>query len=1687
MAFNRQRRTSDIANVVVADASRNVTLPADLTVTALVNAGLLKGNAAGKLVAAVAGTDFQSPISLTTTGTSGAATFVGGTLNIPQYQAQGSYITSLTGEATASGPGAASVTLSNAAVIGKVLTGLNITGGSVVATDTILTAFGKLQNQVNGLTGGVTYQGTWNASTNTPTLTSSTGTKGYYYVVSVAGSTNLNGVTDWKLGDWAIYNGTSWEKVDNTDAVVSVNGFTGAVSLTSDNVSEGSTNLYFTNTRARSAISLTTTGSSGASTYNSSTGALNIPNYTLAGLGGQAQLNGTGFVRMSGTTVSYISGTSAQFVKADGSLDSTAYTANTGTVTSVALATGTSGTDVNVSGSPITTSGTITLNIPDASSTARGLITTGTQTIVGQKTLYSGTTVFDSNQVSTLIEGRAGGTLYGGIFFGSFIQFNAYTSASSGFLWKNGASTNIMTLDQSGNLGVNTLAGTGTRMVVASSTGVLSTQAITTGTVTSVALATGSTGTDINVSGSPITSSGTITLNIPTASGSARGLLSSADWTTFNNKQAALTNPVTGTGASGQVAYFNGTTTVTGNNNFFWDITNSRLGIGINTPVQKLHVYGTTNSRVGVEGTTNYSAFQNINTSGNIYWGIDNSTGSDFTGVAYARFIYSEGAYPLITYVNGAERMRIASTGAATFSSTIASGGDITAPYDTTDKLIGIRFSATYYNGFVLNGTTRSTGIVSRSGDASDYIWFGTNAATERMRITNGGNLLVGTTNDQGYKLDVNGKSAFRGAMALTSGATGLPATAGGDLIIGGGYLSPTSGRIYFGDGTGWKLYISKRLSSVDTDLFTFQDNGNFGIGTNSPATQLHLSGSSVLRTTNTANTSGFDFGLIGGVSDATGYIYNRANAALVFGVNNAEQMRITTTGLGIGTASPSYKLDVVSGNGDGIVYRTSTRSIGIGQISSEPSLFWGSGTPLTFFSGSELMRITSDGNVGIGTTSPNYPLQVRRAGGAGSLGISIDGVGSTDRAVQYFAIQDSAAGVGAGHAFYYRGPSSTTDTLGYILDEVGYVGIGAASPDARLRVVGSYNGLQSIFGYTDGRGLAISTSIVAGTNEAGSVLNARGAGAGTVIFQTDGTERMRVNYDGNVGLGTTSPTSYANYTTLSLNGTSGGVIEFKKGDVQQARITNADDKVLQFVTDGSERMRITSGGNLLVGTTTDVGALLNVAGTVNVRSASPTLQLDRNGSYTWKVIVGNGTNYPLSTLNVVNNGNTAIATFLDNGNVGIGTTSPVTRFHVYATDASPSTTSDVGIATFHSSSSVQLQMGAIAASPYTFWMQTKQSTNSSATFPIALNPLGGDVGIGTAGPKTRAHISGSINSSSLATLGNANNSSAFLISNTDTDYGMLFGVLSTGSGWIQQQRVDTNATAYPLVIQPNGGNLLVGTTTDSGEKLQVDGAIIIKYNSSNNNYFAQSNSTIGFGKITPFANTGFFEFDTSYTTGGAYVFKYNGSEKMRINSAGNVGIGTTSPSGKLDVQGGYISNGNGTIQTVISYASGGIIGTLSNHDLSVYTNNTEKVRITSGGNLLVGTTTDAGYKMDVTGQFRATLGITETRIDPRSITTTSTATLTPDVSADDFFTVTAQAATITIANPTGTPVDGQKIIVRIKDNGSARTIQYGNQFRGSTDLALPTTTTVTKTIYLGFVYNSADTKWDLIAKLDNI
>ena len=114
-----------------------------------------------------------------------------------------------------------------------------------------------------------------------------------------------------------------------------------------------------------------------------------------------------------------------------------------------------------------------------------------------------------------------------------------------------------------------------------------------------------------------------------------------------------------------------------------------------------------------------------------------------------------------------------------------------------------------------------------------------------------------------------------------------------------------------------------------------------------------------------------------------------------------------------------------------------------------------------------------------------------------------------------------------------------------------------------------------------------------------------------------------------------------------------------------------------------------------------------------------------------------------------------------------------------------------------------------------------------------------------------------------------------------------------------------------------------------------------------------------------------------------------------------------------------------------------------------------------------------------------ATLATAETftnkRIDPRTSTATSTATLTPNISSFDQYNLTAQAVSLVIAAPTGTPVDGNRLTIRITDNGTPQSISWDAAFRAIA-LPLPSTTIANKILYVGCIYNSDDVEWDIVA-----
>ena len=182
----------------------------------------------------------------------------------------------LTGEVVSVGN---ATTMSNSAVIGKVLTGYSPAAGTVVATDSILAAIQKVDGNTSALSasvsGSLNYKGVWNASTNTPTLVSGTGTKGWYYKVSVAGSTSIDGISQWNQGDVIAYNGTTWDKIDGLGSeVVSVVGQVGVV--TASQISAAISGLNFNTTGTSANVTGVVAVANGGTGVSSSTGTGNV-------------------------------------------------------------------------------------------------------------------------------------------------------------------------------------------------------------------------------------------------------------------------------------------------------------------------------------------------------------------------------------------------------------------------------------------------------------------------------------------------------------------------------------------------------------------------------------------------------------------------------------------------------------------------------------------------------------------------------------------------------------------------------------------------------------------------------------------------------------------------------------------------------------------------------------------------------------------------------------------------------------------------------------------------------------------------------------------------------------------------------------------------------------------------------------------------------------------------------------------------------------------------------------------------------------------------------------------------------------------------------------------------------------------------------------------------------------------
>jgi hypothetical protein len=652
-----------------------------------------------------------------------------------------------------------------------------------------------------------------------------------------------------------------------------------------------------------------------------------------------------------------LGGTSSQFVKGNGTLDSNTYylasnpngyTTNVGTVTSVGLSTTTPGVLVNFS--PITTSGTITLDILASSSEDTGLLrSTDWNTFNGKQGAITLTTT---------------GTSGAATFIGNTLNIPQYAPNLSGYVPTSRTLTiNGTALDLSAN------------------------RSWSVGTVTSVGLTSATSG--VTIGSSPITTSGNITLAIATASGSQQGLLSATDWTTFNNKQNALTNPITGTGTTNYLPKFTGASTL-GNSLIYDNGTN--VGIGTTSPIGNAGstamqlvgadypVFTVTSSNQSINGRlgvgfgnvylgtatnhpfniiTNDNVKLTVTTSGNV--GIGTTTpnfsatgrtvldinGTSNTmlclsvgGTAGSYFYQSSGnlnisnevSGAIISYTGGSERMRITSAGNVGIgtSSPVAKLHTYLAD-GANDNILRVQNGSNAYAS-VFNLVANNDG-----GAVYNYISSSTNAGTEHWRI---------------------GGGATTSTMAIsTAGTERLRITSAGNVGIG---TTSPSEKLQIGNGTGTNSQYL-RLFSAQADIYIGQSGGAiFG----QPANQSGL----IVSDNGT-------WPLAIGTSTAQ---------PLIFGTSNAERMRITSGGdLLVGTTSA-----LLSASGRGVVEINGTSSsvIGLKVGNSLGSYLYSNNTDTELYSanalkfavsGAERMRITSAGNVGIGTSSPSEKLHV--------------------------------------------------------------------------------------------------------------------------------------------------------------------------------------------------------------------------------------------------------------------------------------------------------------------------------------------------------------------------------------------------------------------------------------------------------------------------------------------------------------------------------------------------------------------------------------------------------------------------------------------------------------------------------------------------------------------------------------
>jgi hypothetical protein len=846
----------------------------------------------------------------------------------------------------------------------------------------------------------------------------------------------------------------------------------------------------------------------------------------------------------------------------------------------------------------------------------------------------------------------------------------------------------------------------------------------------------------------------------------------------------------------------------------------------------------------------------------------------------------------------------------------------------------------------------------------------------ERMRITSAGNVGIGTTSPS-EKLDVNGNGRFLNSVTTFAGSSGYYGRISTEYNYP--YIETFIDSIAAASWDSRLVFRTNSNAGGATTGMVIDPFGKVGIGTTSPAAKLTVAGTTYLNLTS-------DY----------------------FGASTTVQISSGSGSNAVGILSNTFYLYPYSSN------TTTSLVYGYNGNASWGLTNAGGNSRFDFYSysaGSSIMSITSSGNVGIGTTSPSYKLDV-----SGQIRV------------------DNGVGNGSGQALIVGGSGDVT------LSDGGSLFFGAYD----------YGGSTYIRGY-----------------DSGDVMYFYSNGTNAVYFKSD-----RAIFSVNVGIGTTSPSSKLHVsssgeTTLIIDSTSAGTARINltgagggagaiTSTVGGLYVYASGANPITFNTNGSERLRVESNGNVGIGTTSP-STKLDVIGTgifgtmtTSRGSYSNGLSLQNNGGqatslFLWQDGVASahiGSPANSTSLHIVNSYNTGLITdpnaiVLNNtGNVGIGTATPGAKIHVVGTesrfggvasgfisvynatgrsgyiqanggtdlriasDSDPMTMYVNGSERMRISSVGALKLNAYGSGSNTGTATQRLAVDASGNvieIPIGSGPVDGNgtanyvtkwsdadtitnsiiydngtnVGIGTATPSSKLDVAGSTNVSTTNFY------------RYDGDTGIFGSGTSISGGTANQLGIRaaneilfaTNGATEKMRLT-TGGQLIVGGTTVgyAGTKLQVGNTSDVQ------NGLNILTSTTGYGYILfgDGAGADTYVGQIWYYHGDNYMgFQTNGGERMRINSAGNIGIGTTSPAYRLDVQAaaGVAVRVRNTFNTDDAYflaqstlgsalfginATGQYLYTGDAIPTLFYNSGTERMRITSAGNVGIGTTSPA-------------------------------------------------------------------------------------------------------------------------------